>query len=170
MSFCGVVRDIVLMGANPIKDARRKEIRPHRRCSGRDHPDGINNKVQVYLGGVTFFCQNPQFLIGRDALLQKTLFFTIFFGLVRACARPGPAKQKWKKNAVFYFSSSIFGFEMRFFSMCLVGKPEKQFLWFQSCLGMVFAVFVGQKRWFLQCSCPLPRLDGFARKCKKNRK
>ena len=34
---------------------------------------------------------------------------------------------------------------------------------------MVFVVFVGQKHWFLQCFCPLPRLDGFAQKCQKPR-
>ena len=32
---------------------------------------------------------------------------------------------------------------------------------------MVFVVFVGQKHWFLQCFCPLPRLDGFAQKMSK---
>ena len=112
MSFCGVVRDIVLMGANPIKDARRKEIRPHRRCSGRDHPDGINNKVQVYLGGVTFFCQNPQFLIGRDALLQKTLFFTIFFWTSSCMRPPGTGKTKMKKERGFLF----FVFDFRFWN------------------------------------------------------
>ena len=30
-----------------------------------------------------------------------------------------------------------------------------------------FAVFVGQKHWFLQCFCTLPKLEFFAHKCKK---
>ena len=36
------------------------QIRPHRRCSGRDHPDGINNcKVRFTWGGGTFSRPKP---------------------------------------------------------------------------------------------------------------
>ena len=48
-------------------------IRIHRRCSGRDHPDGINNcRVQVYHGlpGGGIFGPNNGFLIGRDGGLS----------------------------------------------------------------------------------------------------
>ena len=77
------------------KKIRLHRIRPHRRCSGRDHPDGVNNcKVLVYLGGGYFLAKTMGFLIGRDGGLQKTLLFTARNGLVRARARSEPAREK----------------------------------------------------------------------------
>ena len=34
-------------------------IRPHRRCLGRDRPDGTRKRLQVYLGGGAFFRPKP---------------------------------------------------------------------------------------------------------------
>ena len=41
---------------------------------------------------------------------------------------PGTGKRKVKKTFCFDFWSSIFGFETRIFSMCLVGRPGAQIL------------------------------------------
>ena len=46
---------------------------PAPKVLGRDLPDGTRKRLQVYLGGGAFFGQNPAFLIGRYARLQKTL-------------------------------------------------------------------------------------------------
>ena len=67
---------------------------------------------------------------------KKHVFLTVLFGLVRACAHPGPDT---------VFSLLVFDFDMRFFSMCLVGRPGGNFCDFRAVWGMVFAVFVGQK-------------------------
>ena len=48
------------------------KIRPHRRCKGRDHPDGISQLRFRFTWG-RGFGKNLLFLIGRDAGLQKTL-------------------------------------------------------------------------------------------------
>ena len=41
---------------------RARKVRPHRKCSGRDHPDGINNcNVQVYLGRGHFLAKTLSF-------------------------------------------------------------------------------------------------------------
>ena len=51
------------------------KIRPHRRCKGRDHPDGISQLRFrfTWRGGGPFFGKNLLFLIGRDARLHKTM-------------------------------------------------------------------------------------------------
>ena len=51
------------------------KIRPHRRCKGRDHPDGISQLRFRFTwgGGGPLFGKNLLFLIGRDARLHKTL-------------------------------------------------------------------------------------------------
>ena len=74
-------------------DSSKPQIRPHRRCSGRDHPDGINNcKVRFTWGGDPFRGQSCEFLIGRDGVIKQILCFTARNGLVTACARPESAK------------------------------------------------------------------------------
>ena len=46
-------------------------------------------------------------------------------------------------------------------------RQEKNLVFFDcwSSILTVFAVFVGQKNWFLQCFCTLPKLEFFAQKC-----
>ena len=46
---------------------------PTPKVLGRDLPDGIRKRFQVYLGGAAFFRQNPVFLIVSDARLQKNI-------------------------------------------------------------------------------------------------
>ena len=99
------------------------EIRPHRRCSMRDHPDGIDKlQLQVYLGGI--FLPKPPVSVGRDLGLQKTPSCKVLFGLVHACARPGLATQKWKNAGCLHLWTSIFGFEIFFFHASCRGAGE----------------------------------------------
>ena len=112
---------------------------------------------------MAIFCQNHGFLIGHDGELPKTLFFTARNGLVRARARPEPAREKLKHSVFFDFWPSIFGLRRIFFPCVLSGGREARFCDFGAVWVTAFAVFVGQK----QCFCTLPRLDVFARTCKK---
>ena len=145
------------------------EICPHRRCSRREHPDGINNcKVHVYLGE-SIFPKPCVFRGSRHRTSKNIVFYSTKWTC--SCTRPpGTGKTKVKNTCVFsLLVVDFFLFWNVFFFRCVLsGGRGSNFCDLEALWGMFFAVFAGQKCWFLQCFCTLPKLDSFARNWKKN--
>ena len=90
------------------------------------------------------FCPKQWFFDRSRRRTSKNTVFT-----AREWTSHAPARNRQEKSekdlCFFDFWSSIFGFEMRIFSMCLVGRPGARFCDFGGVWVTVFAVFVAQK-------------------------
>ena len=79
---------------------------PHRRCWGRDLPDGTRKRLQVLPGGggrAFFRPKTSCFLIGRDARLQKNTVKKQYGRTPVSWTRPSKiGKRKVKKKPVFF--------------------------------------------------------------------
>ena len=100
------------------------KIRPHRRCKGRDHPDGISPLRFRFTWDGFFFGKNLLFLIDRDARLQKTLYGTDLF--VNPPAKPRPEKSE-KTSGFSTFFGFIFWVYNVIFLVADVGWPGSGF-------------------------------------------
>ena len=142
------------------------EIRLHRRCLRRDHPDGIKHcKVQVYLGWGDGGISLPQRCVFSRSQHRTSLFSQ--YGIDMFVHAPARNRQdKTQKNMRFFVFGSQFSVLRRVFFRRVLSKAGEASLAIEG----FFAIFVGQKHWFLPCFCVLPRLEGFTRtgKRKKN--
>ena len=125
------------------------KIRPHRRCKGRDHPDGISQqRFRFTWGGGIFWKKPPVF----DRSWRSPSKNTVKNSTERTCSwtRPPNLGQKKVKNSrVFQLFGFIFWVLQRvFFYSLMGGGPEAFFCDFGPAFGLTFGFFSSQKHCF----------------------